>query len=107
MIDGEAGAANLSRGTGEPARGSARGLTLVGRAETVEPVAEHPGQIVYVDGDTGEVTSVRDVARVPESMRARGGVPVVKVVATKRGDERTIREYGPDDELLSSTVQRR
>ncbi|MCK6545838.1 hypothetical protein L6R52_08215 [Myxococcota bacterium] len=70
-------------------------------------MAEHPGQIVYVDGETGAVTSVREIADVPEAMRFRGGVPVVKVVATRRGDERTIQEFGPSGELLASTIQRR
>lgn len=69
----------------------------------------HPGKITYIDGNTNKVVSTDDVAKVPESLRfadtPAGRVPVVKVIATVAGDQRTIREYGPKDELLRSTVQ--
>lgn len=69
----------------------------------------HPGQITYLDGNTGDVVAVSDVQEVPESMRfvetESGLVPVVKVVATIVENERLIQEYGPDDEILRSTKQ--
>lgn len=69
----------------------------------------HPGQITYLDGNTGNVVAVNDVQQVPESMRfvetTHGLVPVVKVVATTIEDERLIQEYGPNDEMLRSTRQ--
>jgi hypothetical protein len=69
---------------------------------------EHPGTIVYVDGDTNETTE-EDIANVPESLRFAdtdaGPVPVVRVVARTAGNQRYIREYGPKGELLRSTVQ--
>jgi hypothetical protein len=69
----------------------------------------HPGTIVYVDGITHEEER-RPVGDVPESMRFRptphGMVPVVKVVRYVDGDKRYIREYGPGDELLVSTMGR-
>jgi hypothetical protein len=71
----------------------------------------HPGKITYVDGNTQQVLSTDDVSTVPESLRfadtPTGRVPVVKVVATVAGNQRTIREYGPAGELLRSTVQRK
>jgi len=67
----------------------------------------HPGSITFVD-ERGE--SVEPAAKVPESIRFaknRDGQlePVVRVVATTMGDQRTIREYGEDGGLLRSTVQ--
>jgi hypothetical protein len=63
---------------------------------------------VFVDGDTNE-ESEENAADVPESIRfadtPEGPVPVVRVVARTSGDRRIIREYGPDGELLRSTVQ--
>ena len=68
----------------------------------------HPGFIVYVDGNTKE-ESREPIAEVPESLRFAetedGEVPIVKVVSYLEGDRRIIREYGPNDELLRSTVQ--
>jgi hypothetical protein len=69
---------------------------------------DHPGTIVFVDGDTNEETE-EQAADVPESIRfaetPEGLVPVVRVVARTSGTRRIIREYGPDGELLRSTVQ--
>lgn len=71
--------------------------------------ATHPGTVEYVDGNTGKVTRTAKVDEVPESLRFaptdQGPVPVVRVVAHVHGNERTIREYGPDGALLRSTVQ--
>ena len=69
---------------------------------------DHPGTIVFVDGDTNEETE-EQAADVPETIRfaetPEGLVPVVRVVARTSGTRRIIREYGPDGELLRSTVQ--
>jgi len=69
----------------------------------------HPGRIIYVDGDSGAIVSERDVGEVPESGRfvhtERGPVPVVRVEASVAGDKRFIKEYGPGNELLRTTVQ--
>jgi hypothetical protein len=70
---------------------------------------DHPGFISYVDGNSGKTLSTKPISTVPEHLRfadtPNGKVPVVKVVATVAGDQRTIREYGPGDVLLRSTVQ--
>lgn len=67
----------------------------------------HPGSITFVD-ERGE--RIESAVKVPESIRFaqnRDGKlePVVRVVATTMGDQRTIREYGVDGGLLRSTVQ--
>ena len=71
----------------------------------------HPGTITFVNGDTNVVLSTDPVAAVPEAHRyvegPRGWVPVVRVVATTHGRQRTVREYGVAGELLRSTVQLR
>lgn len=71
----------------------------------------HPGTIVYLDGNTGEITATCDIADVPEAMRfvqtETGWVPVVKVIAFVTDDRRVIREYGPGDVELRSTLQHR
>jgi hypothetical protein len=70
----------------------------------------HPGTITYVDADA-QTQKVQSAADVPEPLRfadtTSGKVPVVKVVARIAGGQRFIREYGPNGELLRSTVQRR
>ncbi|MCY1021295.1 hypothetical protein [Pyxidicoccus sp. MSG2] len=70
---------------------------------------KHPGTIVYIDGTTQTETERVDISEVPEPLRyaptKKGLVPVVKVVAYTEGNYRTLREYGPDGELLRSTVQ--
>jgi hypothetical protein len=74
----------------------------------VSTAPDHPGTIVFVDGDTNEETEEQAVD-VPESIRfaetPEGLVPVVRVVARTAGTRRIIREYGPNGELLRSTVQ--
>jgi uncharacterized protein YndB with AHSA1/START domain len=71
-------------------------------------VTEHPGTVEWVDGATGEVTKVEPVERLPESLRFAAGPdgeprPVVRIVVTANGDEREIRQHGPDGELLRTT----
>lgn len=69
----------------------------------------HPGKVVYLDGNTNKVTTTLDVSQVPEGLRFvdtdKGKVPVVKVVAFTSGNQRIIKEYGPNDAMLRSTVQ--
>jgi hypothetical protein len=72
----------------------------------------HPGRVTYLNGNTGEVVSEKPVAEVPEHLRFAPDetgalVPVVKVVATVAGAQRSMREYGPDDQLLRTTLQRK
>jgi hypothetical protein len=73
--------------------------------------SQHPGKIEFVDGNKNEVIKVVTAEEVPEQFRfaptTTGLVPVTRVVATTVGDERTIREYGPDGQLLRSTIQLR
>ena len=73
---------------------------------------KHPGTIQFVDGMTKQVTRTLQAHEVPPAFRfakdASGTlVPVVKVVAIEEGDRRTLREYGPEGQLLRSTVQLR
>jgi hypothetical protein len=69
----------------------------------------HPGKIVYIDGNTNDVTETLEISEVPENLRfaptEKGLVPIVRVVAYTSGDQRIIREYGPENVLLRSTVQ--
>lgn len=80
---------------------------MIQRSGVGRPV--HPGKITYIDGNTNAVVSTAEISTVPERMRfadtPQGPVPVVKVIATVAGNQRTIREYGPAGELLRSTVQ--
>jgi len=68
----------------------------------------HPGKIEYVDGETQKVVSVEDAANVPESLRfadtPSGRVPVVKVVMRRKGEVAEILEYGPEGQLLRTTI---
>jgi uncharacterized protein YndB with AHSA1/START domain len=68
-------------------------------------VIEHPGTVEWVDGTTTEVVPAE---RLPESLRWAPGPdgslrPVVRIVVTARGNEREIRQHGPDGELLRTT----
>ena len=77
--------------------------------ETSMAAPVHPGTIVYFEGAPEKEVSRMSVSEVPESLRfaqtEHGLVPVVKVVAYVEGDQRYIREYGPDGELLRTTMQ--
>lgn len=72
---------------------------------------QHPGTIVFVDGNTQQVTEEVAASEVPFEIAfvAVAGQyrPVVRVVAFSTPERRVIRQYGPDGELLNSTVQRR
>lgn len=69
----------------------------------------HPGQITFVDEDTGEskvqaATSVPDsVAFVPDANGARAAV--VRITSHLRGSQRIIQSFGIDGALLQRTVQ--
>ena len=68
-------------------------------------MTEHPGTVEWVDGDATEVVPVE---RLPESLRWAAGPdgelrPVVRIVITASGNEREIRQHGPDGELLRTT----
>jgi hypothetical protein len=68
----------------------------------------HPGTILFIDGRTQQITVRLDATEVPRSVRfadtKQGRVPVVKVVAYPKGSQRVIREYGPADELLRTSI---
>ena len=70
---------------------------------------EHPGKIVFVDGTTQEVTKELPASEVPFGIRFvetdAGLVPVVRIVNVTTDKQQTIRQYGPDGQLLRSTVQ--
>ncbi len=70
---------------------------------------QHPGKIVFVDGITQQVVKERSAAEVPFNVRfietEDGLVPVVKIVNFTTAEQQIIRQYGPDDQLLRSTVQ--
>jgi len=71
-------------------------------------MSAHPGHIVFEDTDRG-TSNTRSADTVPEGV-AWATVdgeqcPVVRVVATTRGRKRTLRSYGIDGALLTSTVQ--
>ena len=70
----------------------------------------HPGTITFINGLTNQVTHEVDAASVPESIRfapnANGKPePVVRIVETTIGPQRTIRQYGAHNILLRSTIQ--
>jgi hypothetical protein len=77
---------------------------------TRERRPEHPGTITFVDGRTGKTTAVAPVEEIDPALRflpgSDGGLrPVVRVEITTEGDHRTLREVGPNGELLRSTFQ--
>lgn len=75
----------------------------------MDNMPEHPGKIVFVDGLTQEVTQEVVAFEVPLNIRFvetdAGYIPVVKIVNFTTKDKNIIRQYGPNDELLQSTIQ--
>ncbi|MEL6349927.1 MAG: hypothetical protein AAFV53_42890 [Myxococcota bacterium] len=72
------------------------------------PSSAHPGTIVFVD-ETNGTERARPAAEVPDTV-AWATVDgekraVVRVIAVTAGQQRTLRSYGTDGRLLSSTVQ--
>ena len=68
----------------------------------------HPGKVVFVDATAG--TEREELAEtVPESIAfardGEGWIPVVRVVATLHGDERTLHSYAADGTLVATTHQ--
>ncbi len=70
---------------------------------------EHPGRVVFVDGNTQEVIREADAAELPQSIafvELEGRLePVVRIVSFTDESQRIIRQYGADGALLLSTVQ--
>jgi hypothetical protein len=64
----------------------------------------HPGTIKYVDLDTG-IEKMVLVNDVPEFLRFVENAPIVRVEARTIDGQRTIREFGPNGEVLRSTPQ--
>ena len=69
----------------------------------------HPGKIAFYDAGQAEPTKIVAAETVPDSIKfiqtESGLIPVVKIVSFLAEDRRIIRQYGPDDQLLNSTVQ--
>jgi hypothetical protein len=70
----------------------------------------HPGKITYyelIDGIEKE-SGTTSIDQIPENMRfgrnEKGTVPIVKIVWQNRKDGREIHEYGPDGELLRTSI---
>lgn len=61
--------------------------------------------IEFVNPD-GSSTSL-PAAAVPPEIAVVDGVPVARVVARMRGDEREIQSFAADGRLLATTLQRR
>lgn len=61
--------------------------------------------IEFVDPDGG--VQALPAAAVPPEIAAVDGVPVARVVARMRGDEREIQSFAADGRLLATTLQRR
>ena len=87
-------------------------LQTAGAPRTMENTVdmEHPGTIVYVDGNTNRTLTTKKIADVPERFRFADGpggkkLPIVRVVATVVGNMRTINEYGTEGQLLRTTRQ--
>jgi len=77
----------------------------------VSDLPEHPGEVEFVDGATGEVTQRTPAADVPEQIRYAPGPdgkpqPVTRITILTLGDRREIRQFGADGTLLRSTYQR-
>ncbi len=72
---------------------------------------QHPGKITFVDGNTQAIRREADAAELPESIAfvaVEGQLhPVVRIVDFTSDDQRIIRQYGIDGQLLFSTLQLR
>jgi len=70
----------------------------------------HPGTIVFAEVGKKE-EHVKQVSEVPESIafvKVHGVlVPVVRVVADVAGNQRVIKSYGVDGQVLQTTYQQR
>jgi len=68
----------------------------------------HPGEIVFVDEDAGTEKTLT-ISEVPSSVAFvdtdAGPIPVTRVVARRRGQQREIQSFGADGGFLASTLQ--
>jgi hypothetical protein len=64
---------------------------------------QHPGTVTFFDQENGTRWS-EPAGELPEAMRFRNGVPVVRVVLNASGDVFSTYEYGPNNEYLRSTT---
>lgn len=73
------------------------------------PTAQHPGSVRFENEVTNEV-SVTPLAQLPSHVAfvevAGRMEPVVRIVVTGRGLQRTITSFGADGRLLQRTVGR-
>jgi hypothetical protein len=74
----------------------------------MDETIEHPGIIVFVDADAGTERPT-DAALVPRTIAFaqtdKGEVPVVRVVARRRGGALEIQSFGADGAFLAVTMQ--
>jgi len=63
----------------------------------------HPGTITIVNEQTGEERT-ESAEKTPLQHRFVNGVPMVRAVLSVAGNQRTIREYGPQGQLLRTNV---
>lgn len=68
-------------------------------------MTEHPGTVEMVDGETTEVVPASSCRSRCAGRPGPDGElrPVVRIVITAQGNEREIRQHGPDGELLRTT----
>ena len=64
---------------------------------------KHPGTITFVNQETGEVRT-ESAEESPLEHRFVNGVPLVKAVYSRAGNQTFIQEFGPEGQLLRSTV---
>ena len=72
----------------------------------------HPGTITFVDGNTQQITEQVAASDVPFEIafvEIEDGAyrPVVRIEDFTSPDQRVILQFGPDGELLESTIQLR
>lgn len=81
---------------------------MANNSETTSSKPRHPGTIVFIDGVTQQIRKEVPANEVAEDIRYcetdDGYVPVVEIVDYATEDRIIIRQYGPDGELLQSTV---
>jgi hypothetical protein len=75
-------------------------------------MTEHPGEITWVDGTTGEVTRVDSADNLPDTIRFATDengtlVPVVRIEVTGTDNHREIAQIAEDGRVLRRTYQSR
>ena len=81
-------------------------MAIWGCAQKANAIPDH---VLYIDGDTQAVLDDVPASKLSDAERfqtvADGGrVPIVKVVIQKMGTMRELHAYGPNGELLRSTI---